>query len=318
MDRYLTLDTAYWDPRVLAAADWINQQQAAAGRPERVLVIFFYLFDPFVQDVGGYCGGWSPQVVQAIEDAGYIAAPIVCMRPAVAGGMLTPAEVSNALAKYPALSARPVHIKIAEDQEDGSFTGAAWSQQLGTAMPTELYGSVGTVLSGYSAGISAIWIGSYPGIGVLPPPDLAHIPGVPDSAWTNDRAWQYVGSASVAGANVDVSISNIDLGVSSMSLETDLNAVIDGASISGISGGDHPLQHWLANQTELGRAIYGAVQNILPTLQSVQALQTHVATIEAEIAAAGGQPAGAPIMDAIASAKAELDVMATKVAKDLA
>lgn len=211
MERYLTLDTAYYSPTVFEAARQLNTEQATAGRPERVLGIFFYLFDPWANDVNGYCGGWTPAVVQEIWDRGYVPLPIVTMRPAVAGGMLTPAEIAAALARYPVLAAHPVHIKVTEDQEDGSFTGAAWSQELARAMPVELYGSSSTVLSDYAAGVAAIWVGNYPGIPVLPPPDLARIPGVPDTLAPDARAWQYVGSALIAGAEVDVSISNVPL-----------------------------------------------------------------------------------------------------------
>lgn len=314
MERYLTLDTAYWDPRVLDAAAWLNQEQAAAGRPERVLVIYFYMFDPFVQDIGGWCGGWSPAVVRQIEDAGYIAMPIVTMRPAVAGGMLTPDEIANALTKYP-LGARPVHIKVAEDQEDGSFTGAAWSQALGAAMPTELYGLASTILSAYSSGISAIWVGNYPGIGVLPPPDLAHIPGIPDSAWPNDRAWQYVGSASIAGADVDISVSNIALdgaGGNDVSKQDAIDALQDqwgksygiGGSPTAFQDGPAAMLDGVRHSALMIDVVVGHLPNIEGNIQRAVDL----------INGAGGHPADAALMQILNEMRATVTSVQTDVA----
>lgn len=193
------IDRAEYDPRLIATAQSMRAE-AIGG----------YAFDHYLADVGGFCGGWTPDAVATIYAAGLDYRPIFVMRDGEP--LLDPSVCVDILHR---LGVRPgawVHADI----ERGAAATPAWVANLNAAVKqagfhAAPYGTASTLNSGYLGNADAPWVAGWLGL----PWDsalqatLANMPNV--GVWQYAQ-WQYANSQVINGIDVDVSISNLPIG----------------------------------------------------------------------------------------------------------
>ncbi len=193
---YLMLDSAYWSPAILDAARQTGAR-AIAG----------YAFDHYLNDVGGWCGGWSPQVVASIYEAGLDFHPVFVFRDGEV--QPDPARCVEVVRQLGVRLGAWVHV----DVEGGAMDSVAHATAVNKALRESgyhpaPYGTQTTLNSGYLAYADGAWVAAWPGLRWDQTPILTDVPWV--GSW-DYIGWQYANSQSIAGADVDVSICNFPI-----------------------------------------------------------------------------------------------------------
>jgi hypothetical protein len=279
MDRWL--DLAYY-PGV---------QLAQVARANKVAAIAGYVYDPFVADSGGYVGGWTPDVIGALEALGLTFIPIFTMQPA-SGLVLTPDRCLQVLQAVP----RNTGL-VAIDVETGSDPGTAYLQGWVPAMkqggfrPIE-YGSVSTLQRDSGTGAYK-WVADYIRSGW--DDSLTPAPGA--------DAWQFAGSVNIDGVTADLTNSNIPLGGTSVATIDDVYALLQQIDqrtgqvwnelMWGTNVGGQVPQGWLATQIVALQKSIAAIPGTPDNTAALAAIQASLSKIEAAMVASGKAEEGA-------------------------
>lgn len=197
-DTYLMIDRAFYGPELISTAQSMGAK-AVGG----------YAFDHFLQDVNGFCAGWTPEAVAAIYNAGIDFHPIFVFRDGE-----TPPTPDQCVGILKALG---VHegAWCHGDYESGAYQTPAQAQGLTSALKaagyrSAPYGTQGTLVQGYLSGADGAWVAEYLGL----PWDSANVQlvNVPNVGAWDYIGWQYANSNDVNGVTVDVSIANFPIG----------------------------------------------------------------------------------------------------------
>jgi len=195
---YLALDRAYWHPAIFDAAQAVG---ASAIRG--------YVFDHYLEDQGGFCGGWTPAVIAEIYSRGYDFGPIFVFRDGEA-----PPDPSRCVEILQQLGVRAgawAHDDIEGGATDRVEHAVALSAALrGASYHPAPYGTPSTLNAGYLSGAEGAWVAYY-----LSNPDWRNQPALASVPWVGSWdfiGWQYANSNSIAGVDVDVSVMNFPIG----------------------------------------------------------------------------------------------------------